>query len=182
MIDRRPAGSAVLSGRSVPADSLELAWADPAAQWGLGIFETVAVRRGTLLSLDPHLDRLAAAASRFGVPLPSRRELQRQRGSVESLADLGRCFQLAVVQRTTGSRTGHPLRKEYAGRAGQHLGGVCGDLQRAEPEQRLARNLEWLAARAQEVERRALLRERFDQLGGTPQDVLAIVEHEQGPA
>ena len=43
MIDRRPEGRAVLCGSVVESSALLLPWSDPAAQWGLGVFATVAV-------------------------------------------------------------------------------------------------------------------------------------------
>lgn len=70
MIDRRPFGLAVASGAVISADVLALSWSDPASQWGLGVFETVAVRAFAPQWLDAHLARLAAGASRLDVPLP----------------------------------------------------------------------------------------------------------------
>ena len=77
MIDRRPQGRAVLDGVAVDTDALLVPWTDPAAQWGLGVFETVAVVDGVPRHLELHLQRLTAAASRFGVPLPAAAELAR---------------------------------------------------------------------------------------------------------
>jgi branched-chain amino acid aminotransferase len=77
VIDRRPQGRAVLSGTGVACESLLLSWADPAAQWGLGVFETIAVRNREPRHLDPHLHRLSAAAARLGVPLPKASDLTR---------------------------------------------------------------------------------------------------------
>jgi len=77
VIDRRPQGRAVLCGTLVASDALLLPWSDPAAQWGLGVFETIAVRDATPRHLDDHLRRLSAAALRLGVPLPAATELTR---------------------------------------------------------------------------------------------------------
>ena len=77
MIDRRPQGRAVLCGTLVASDALLLPWSDPAAQWGLGVFETIAVRDATPRHLDDHLRRLSAAALRLGVPHPAATELTR---------------------------------------------------------------------------------------------------------
>lgn len=77
MIDRRPEGRAVLCGSIVEPRALVLPWDDPAAQWGLGVFETIAVRDAVPRYLDDHLHRLIEAARRFGVPLPASSELTR---------------------------------------------------------------------------------------------------------
>ena len=77
MIDRRPQGRAVLCGTVVASDALLLPWYDPAAQWGLGVFETLAVRDATPRHLDEHLRRLRVSALRLGVPLPAPAELTR---------------------------------------------------------------------------------------------------------
>jgi branched-subunit amino acid aminotransferase/4-amino-4-deoxychorismate lyase len=77
VIDRRPQGRAVLCGTSVACEALLLPWSDPAAQWGLGVFETIAVRNREPRHLDPHLRRLSAAAARLGVPLPTASDLTR---------------------------------------------------------------------------------------------------------
>ena len=71
MIDRRPQGRAVLCGNVVAPDALLLPWSDPAAQWGLGVFETIAVRAAAPQHVDDHLRRLSAAALRLGVPVSS---------------------------------------------------------------------------------------------------------------
>jgi branched-subunit amino acid aminotransferase/4-amino-4-deoxychorismate lyase len=82
VIDRRPEGCAVLCGNVVGFDALLLPWSDPAAQWGLGVFETLAVREAAPRHLDGHLSRLTAAALRLGVPLPPASELRRAVGLV----------------------------------------------------------------------------------------------------
>ena len=77
MIDRRPEGRAVLCGNVVSSDALFLPWSDPAAQWGLGVFETIAVRGAAPQRVDDHLRRLSAAALRLGVPVPTAPDLTR---------------------------------------------------------------------------------------------------------
>ena len=77
MIDRKPQGRAVLSGTVVDADAVLVPWSDPAGQWGLGVFETIAVLDTLPRHVDEHLIRLGAAAVRFGVPLPPQAELAR---------------------------------------------------------------------------------------------------------
>lgn len=76
MIDRQPHGRAVFCGAIVSAEALVVPWSDPAAQWGLGVFETIAVRGLRPRRLGDHLLRLAAAAHRLAVPLPAPSELQ----------------------------------------------------------------------------------------------------------
>ena len=82
MIDRRPAGRAVQDGVIIDAQALAIAWSDPAAQWGLGVFETVAVRDGGPRLLEEHARRLAHAANRMRVPLPSPSEIEAAAGVV----------------------------------------------------------------------------------------------------
>ncbi len=77
MIDRRPLGRAVFCGAVVASDAALLPWSDPAAQWGLGVFETIAVREFAPRHLDLHLRRLSVAALRLGVPVPAEAELAR---------------------------------------------------------------------------------------------------------
>jgi branched-subunit amino acid aminotransferase/4-amino-4-deoxychorismate lyase len=77
VIDRRPDGRAVYCGTLVESDALLLRWDDPAVQWGLGVFETIAVRDATPRHLHDHLRRLSDAAMRLGVPLPAVTELTR---------------------------------------------------------------------------------------------------------
>jgi branched-chain amino acid aminotransferase len=86
VIDRRPQGRAVLNGKGVASEDLLLRWDDPAAQWGLGVFETVAVRGDAPCDLAEHLERLRDAARRFGVPLPAALELDR---AARAVADGG---------------------------------------------------------------------------------------------
>jgi 4-amino-4-deoxychorismate lyase len=77
VIDRRPEGRAILDGSVVDAAELVVPWPDPAAQWGLGAFETIAVTEGTPRHVDLHLLRLSAAAARLGVSLPAASDLAR---------------------------------------------------------------------------------------------------------
>jgi branched-subunit amino acid aminotransferase/4-amino-4-deoxychorismate lyase len=71
VIDRRPEGRAVHCGTLVDSDALMLRWDDPACQWGLGVFETLAVRDAEPRHLEAHLLRLAEAARRLNVALPA---------------------------------------------------------------------------------------------------------------
>ena len=100
MIDRRPQGRAVLCGTVVASDSLLLSWSDPAAQWGLGVFETIAARDATPRNLDDHLRRLSAAALQFGVPLPAATELARAAHLVAEGASGGSSWLKILVSRS----------------------------------------------------------------------------------
>ncbi len=77
MIDRRPQGRAVLGGVVVAVQDVLLPWSDPAAQWGVGVFETLALHDAAPRDLDAHLERLNGAALRLAVPLPATSELNR---------------------------------------------------------------------------------------------------------
>jgi branched-subunit amino acid aminotransferase/4-amino-4-deoxychorismate lyase len=66
------AGLAWVDGCMVNADAAWVSLTEPAIQAGLGVFETVAVRAGAPIDLQPHLERLAAGAARLGIVLPER--------------------------------------------------------------------------------------------------------------
>ena len=69
-------GSVVwFNGRTVPEAEAVLPLSDPVVQAGLGIFETMAVRRGSVLDLAAHLARLKHAATVLSVNLPLDGEL-----------------------------------------------------------------------------------------------------------
>lgn len=72
---RRPdPGSPVwVDGRQASQEEALLPLDDPGFQSGLGLFETLALRKGRTLDLDLHLDRLAAGAARIGVEMPRAR-------------------------------------------------------------------------------------------------------------
>ncbi len=63
-------GEVWANGRWLDPLEATLPVGDPAVQFGLGVFETVAVREGRALEREEHLARLRACASRVGVPLP----------------------------------------------------------------------------------------------------------------
>jgi branched-subunit amino acid aminotransferase/4-amino-4-deoxychorismate lyase len=71
VIDRRPSGKAVLDGVETFPASLSLSWIDPLAQWGLGVFETLAIRDGEPRFVDEHRERWEIAAAHLAIPLPS---------------------------------------------------------------------------------------------------------------
>jgi branched-subunit amino acid aminotransferase/4-amino-4-deoxychorismate lyase len=74
MIDRRP---------TVRSSEAALPWSDPAVQWGLGVFETIAVRDGDPRFLDEHLARLDSSATHLSIPLPDRKDIEK---AVKALA------------------------------------------------------------------------------------------------
>ena len=100
MIDRQPQGRAVLCGAVVASDTLLLPWSDPAAQWGLGVFETLAVGDGAPRHLDDHLRRLSAAALRLRVTLPAAGELTRAARLVAEGAPSGSSWIKILVSRS----------------------------------------------------------------------------------
>ena len=100
MIDRNPQGRAVSDGAVVDAASLVLPWSDPAAQWGLGVFETLAVIGATPRHLDDHLSRLQDAGRRLGVPVPSAAELARAASLVAEAAPPGGAWLKIVASRS----------------------------------------------------------------------------------
>ncbi len=71
----RADGLVWLDGRLVPPEAAAISVTDPAVQFGLGVFESLALRAGRTLETSAHLDRLEASARRLGVPLPAREEL-----------------------------------------------------------------------------------------------------------
>jgi branched-subunit amino acid aminotransferase/4-amino-4-deoxychorismate lyase len=84
----------------VDSDALLLPWSDPLAQWGLGIFETLAVRDAEPRYLDDHLRRLHASAVRLGVPLPAGAELARAARIVAQSAESRSAWLKIVVSRS----------------------------------------------------------------------------------
>jgi len=99
-MDRRPEGCAVHCGTLVESEALLLRWDDPVAQWGLGVFETIAVRDAEPCQLDEHLRRLGDAARRFGVPLPTADELTRAVRLVAEGVSIGSRWLKIVVSRS----------------------------------------------------------------------------------
>lgn len=63
-------GPCWMDGRPVAAAAAGLPLDDPAAQCGLGLFETMAVRDGAVLELDEHLDRLRAGGAALRLTMP----------------------------------------------------------------------------------------------------------------
>ena len=100
MIDRRPQGRAVLGGVVVAVQDVLLPWSDPAAQWGIGVFETLALHDAAPRDLDAHLERLTAAALRLAVPLPATPELVRAVRLVAEGQQVPRAWLKIVVSRS----------------------------------------------------------------------------------
>ena len=63
-------GDVWLDGRLVAASEATVGLTTVDVQAGLGVFETLAVRRGQVLDLGGHIDRLMLSAARLAVPLP----------------------------------------------------------------------------------------------------------------
>jgi branched-subunit amino acid aminotransferase/4-amino-4-deoxychorismate lyase len=72
-----PEGEVWWNGKFVPAGEASVGLEDPGFQFGLGVFETLAVRDGSPLELDEHLRRLRQSANALGVGLPVEGELVR---------------------------------------------------------------------------------------------------------
>jgi branched-subunit amino acid aminotransferase/4-amino-4-deoxychorismate lyase len=68
-------GCVWLDGERVPAGSAFIPVGDPGLQVGLGLFETLAVRDGRVIDLEPHLERMQAGAGVVGIELPPRERL-----------------------------------------------------------------------------------------------------------
>jgi len=117
VIHRSPQGRAVLDGESVPVSALLLPWSDPAAQWGLGVFETIAVSDAVPRHLDDHLSRLSAAAKRLGIVLPPAPELAHAAELLAEGSGAGTAWLKIVVSRSGrwAAFTG-PLAPDEAGR------------------------------------------------------------------
>jgi branched-chain amino acid aminotransferase len=64
-----------IDGTSVSADQATVSIDDPGLQAGLGLFETLALRRGRVLDLLPHLERMQTGAVLLGIELPPRQRL-----------------------------------------------------------------------------------------------------------
>jgi len=71
-------GSVVwINGHVLPQSEATLPLSDPAVQAGLGLFETMGVRNGSIMDLQGHLDRLRRAAVVMSVDLPPDADLVR---------------------------------------------------------------------------------------------------------
>jgi branched-subunit amino acid aminotransferase/4-amino-4-deoxychorismate lyase len=62
-----------IEGRVIPLQEARLPLTDPLVTSGLGVFETIRVRRGVPLHLDAHLRRLGASAAALGLTSPDPR-------------------------------------------------------------------------------------------------------------
>ncbi len=100
MISRRASGLAILDGRPVEGEALVLPWDDPAAQWGLGVFETIAVHEGLPKHPAAHLLRLHAAAEECTVPLPDDAEILRSLQDVAAAIPEGHGWTKVLVSRS----------------------------------------------------------------------------------
>lgn len=71
-----PHATCWLDGTELSVDRASIPVRDPALQAGLGLFETLALRRGQVLELRQHLERLRLGAERLRLPLPPLDQLQ----------------------------------------------------------------------------------------------------------
>ena len=91
MIDRRLTVT-------MPAESL--AWSDPAVQWGLGLFETIAVRDGEPRFVDEHLARLFSSAAHLTIPLPDKKDLDKALRQLAKKIETGHGWLKLLVSRS----------------------------------------------------------------------------------
>lgn len=91
-----------VDGQRATTEEIRLTVADPAFHVGLGLFETLAARKGRVLDLRPHLDRLAQAADGLDVPLPEAAQLGQWARDVAASEHL-RCGWVKIVA-TRGGR------------------------------------------------------------------------------
>ena len=68
-------GAIWLDGRMLSIGSACIPIDDPGLQAGLGVFETLALRDGRVIDLEPHLRRLETGAGVLSIELPSRKQL-----------------------------------------------------------------------------------------------------------
>lgn len=90
---------------------------DPGLLAGIGVYETLGVRAGDVLELDPHLARLARAAERFDVPLPRADALRDAAGrlATEWIGDFG-WIKIVATRGGTCAVFGGRLDRDAAGR------------------------------------------------------------------
>lgn len=92
-----------LDGRIAAADAARIDPADRGLTLGDGLFETLAARRGRILRLRAHLDRLARGAAVLGLPLP-RLDFARALDAVRIANGLEDAVLRLTVTRGTGAR------------------------------------------------------------------------------
>ncbi len=97
----RPRGEVWLDGRLVEPSEATVLVTDPAVQFGLGVFETLAVRGGRVLEADAHLRRLSACAAAVGVTLPDAAALGAAARRIASGIE-GGCGWLRVIASRSG--------------------------------------------------------------------------------
>jgi len=68
-------GRVWVDGTSVSADHATVTIDHPGLQAGLGLFETLALRRGRVVDLLPHLERMQSGAALLDIELPQRQRL-----------------------------------------------------------------------------------------------------------
>ena len=60
-----------VDGKRQPVSEARVPIDDPGFQAASGLFETIAIREGQPLDLEPHLERLASGAQQMGIELPA---------------------------------------------------------------------------------------------------------------
>lgn len=96
-----PRGPVWLDGRLVEPQEATFAVTDPAVQFGLGVFETVAVRDGRAMEGGAHLGRLSTCAARIGVTLPPVADLEAAMAQLARGVD-GGCGWLRIIASRSG--------------------------------------------------------------------------------
>ncbi len=96
-----PSGPVWIDGRLVEPSLATIPVIDPAVQFGLGVFETIAVRGGRALEGGAHLRRLETCARVLGVALPPARELEAATERIAAGIE-GGCGWLRVVASRSG--------------------------------------------------------------------------------
>jgi len=81
---------------------------DRGLQYGDGLFETLAIRRGTARFIDWHLERLAEGSRRLGIPMPDAALL---RDEIAAAPSAERGIVKLILTRGTGERGYRPPRQ-----------------------------------------------------------------------
>ena len=77
-----PAPFILVNGELAPSDTPVISANDGSIVCGQGIFETLAVYRGEVFALEPHLERLKAGAQRLRLSIPSPATIREQIGKI----------------------------------------------------------------------------------------------------
>lgn len=83
-----PAPFILANGELVPSDTPVIPANDGSIAFGQGIFETLAVYKGEVFALEPHLERLKAGAERLKLSIPSPEAISEQIGKISEANQL----------------------------------------------------------------------------------------------